>query len=129
MRNPILFLLGLLFMGSTAIVAQQSLGDATRQTRAQKDPGARLIHREPPVYPPEAKAKGISGTVVVSALIDKQGNVISAKVIEGDKIFWDAALTAVKAWKFEPATSQGQPVEETTQIKITFCAQPGCQTG
>jgi TonB family protein len=69
-----------------------------------------VIHREPPIYPPQAKAKGISGTVVVEAVIGKQGDVLSARVIEGDKIFWDAALTAVKRWKFQPLTSQEQQV-------------------
>ena len=79
----------------------------------------KLVHREAPVYPPEAKAQDIRGTVVVEALVDKQGNVSSARVIEGDKIFSDAALTAVKAWKFEPRTLDGQPVEKTT-VKIRF---------
>jgi outer membrane biosynthesis protein TonB len=44
----------------------------------------KVIHREIPIYPPKAKAKGISGTVVVEAVIGKQGDVITARVIEGD---------------------------------------------
>jgi TonB family protein len=86
----------------------------------------KVIHREAPIYPPEAKAKGINGTVVVEAVIGKQGDVISARVIEGDKIFWHAALTAVKAFKCEPLTSQEQ---EKTTIKISFCAKGGCLPG
>jgi TonB family protein len=82
----------------------------------------KVMQREAPIYPPEAKAKGISGTVVIEAVIGKQGDVISARVIEGDKIFWDSALTAVKAFKFKPPTSQGQ---EKTTIKINFCAKGG----
>ena len=70
----------------------------------------KVIHKEPPIYPPKAKAKGISGTVVVEAVIGKQGDVLSARVIEGDQIFWDAALTAVKRWKFQPLSSQEQQV-------------------
>ncbi len=120
MRKTVLFLLGLLFMGSTATVAQQSLGDVARQTRAQKNRDTWVIHREPPVYPQEAKAKGISGSVIVEAVVDRQGNVSSARFIEGDQIFKDAALAAVKAWKFQPPTSQGQPAERTTQIKMRF---------
>jgi TonB family protein len=116
-------------MGSTAMVAQQSLGDVARQAHPQKDPGPALLHHDPPVYPQEAKAKGISGTVIVEVLVDKQGNVSRARVTEGDKIFWDAALAAVKAWKFQPAMSQGQPVERTTRIKMTFCPTHDCLAG
>ena len=86
----------------------------------------KVIHRVPPIYPPEAKAKGINGIVVVEAVIGKQGDVVTARVVEGDKIFWNAAVTAVKAWKFEPLTSQEQ---EKTTIKIGFCAKGGCLPG
>jgi len=97
------------------------------QKAASAGPQARkVIHREVPVYPQEAKANDISGTVVVEAVIDRQGNVISARVVEGDKIFWNAALAAIKAWKFEPVTSPGPPVEKTGQVKMTFCSKPGC---
>jgi protein TonB len=124
MRNPVPFLLGLLLMGTTAMVAQQSLGDVARQTRTQETPDTRVIHREPPIYPAEAKAKGISGTVIVEVVIGRQGNVSSAKVIEGDKIFQEAALTAVKAWKFQPPTTQELPVE---RIIIRFEPKSGAQ--
>jgi TonB family protein len=94
----------------------------------------KVVHREAPVYPQEAKAKDIRDTLVVEAVVDKQGNVIKAKVGEGDKIFWDAALTALKAWKFQPATAQGQPAQKAVQIKISFCGKHGeigrgCQAG
>ena len=98
--------------------------DSQKAESAQSHP--KLIHRVPPIYPPEAKAKGINGIVVVEAVIGKQGDVVTARVVEGDKIFWNAAVTAVKAWKFEPLTSQEQ---EKTTIKIGFCAKGGCLPG
>jgi TonB family protein len=52
--------------------------------------------------------------------VDKQGNVIGAKVVEGDKIFWDACLTAVKEFKYAPAEWQGQPAKTTVQIRVMF---------
>jgi protein TonB len=82
----------------------------------------KVVHREPPVYPQEAKAKGISGTVVIEVVVGKQGDVISAKVVEGGKVLGDAAMAAIKSWKFEPATSQGQPVQKTTRITVVFQA-------
>jgi len=98
--------------------AQQNLADVARDSRktASESQASRPVHREPPVYPQEARAKGIEGNVVLAIVVDKQGNVIRARVVEGDKIFWKAALTAIKAWKFSPAAAEG-----THQIKMRFC--------
>ena len=89
--------------------------------KAASDSQPKPVHKTFPMYPPEAKAKGISGGVVVEAVVDKLGNVIYAKFIAGDNIFSDAALAAIKDWKFQPATSQGQPVQKTVQIRFDFC--------
>jgi TonB family protein len=80
----------------------------------------KAVHREPPIYPADAKAKRIMGDVVVEAVVDRQGNVSSARMISGVKLFEDAALTAIKAWRFSPATLDGQPVEQTIQVQIKF---------
>jgi TonB family protein len=90
---------------------------------------ARVVHREPPAYPQDAEAKGITGYVVVEAVVDKQGNVSRARLIEGDQVFRDAAVAAVKTWKFEPAALQGQPIEQMVQIKMRFCGKHGCPAG
>ncbi len=90
------------------------------QKAAWEDSQLKVVHRVPPIYPPEAKAKGMEGTVVLEVVVDKQGNVAKARIISGAQIFADAALEAIKAWKFAPATSQGQAVEKTTQIKSEF---------
>jgi periplasmic protein TonB len=90
------------------------------QAVAAKAQPLKVIHREVPVYPPEAKSRRLMGTVVVEAVVDRQGNVVSAKMINGHKIFEDAALTAIKAWKFSPATLEGQPVEQKTRIQLNF---------
>lgn len=125
--NILLLTVVLLLAGVMSAQLNQTNPASDSQKAASAEPQARkVIHREMPVYPQEAKAKNISGTVVVEALIDKQGNVISARVVEGDKIFWDAALAAIKAWKFEPVTSPGQPIEKWGPVKITFCSKPGC---
>jgi TonB family protein len=125
-KNIVNFLgIAVLLLLANVMFAQQSLGDAARDSRESRDsrkaasadlPQRKVVHREIPVYPPEAKAKRIQGIVSLEAVIDKQGNVIRARVIRGDKVFWESALTAIKAWKFDPAN-----VEETQQIKIGFC--------
>jgi periplasmic protein TonB len=118
-------------------VAQQSLGDAAREARAEKQavprvsPGtttpadadlqpARVIHRVAPAYPPEAKDRRMYGTVVVEAMVDKQGNVGGASAINGPKVFWDSAVTAIKAFKFEPAKLKGEPIEQKVQIRFNY---------
>lgn len=101
---------------ASGMFAQQTLGDAARDNRKTSAdlPGRKVVHREIPIYPRDAK--GIEGNVLLEAVIDKQGNVVSARVIEGDKTFRKSALAAIKAWKFDPATA-----EETAQIKMRFC--------
>ena len=112
MSAVVLLLVGVMY-------SQQNQTNSTTDSQKAVTPESplKVIHRVPPIYPPKAKAKGISGTVVVEAVIGKQGDVLSARAIEGDEIFWDAAVTAVKAWKFEPLTSQ-EP--EKTRIKMRF---------
>ena len=109
----------------------QTNSNPDNQKAAAEDSQLKVIHRVPPIYPPEAKANQVEGMVVVQVLVDKQGNVAGTKIISGPKVLADAAVTAIKAWKFKPATSQGRPVEKTTQIKVNFCERSasGCQPG
>ena len=90
------------------------------QAAAAKAPPLKVIHRDVPVYPQEAREKRIMGTVVVEAIVDRQGNVSSAKMITGLKIFEDAALTAIKGWKFASTTAEGLQAEQRIQIKLEF---------
>jgi protein TonB len=91
-----------------------------QQATSEDSQPPKVIHREAPIYPPEARARRMMGTVRVEAVIDKQGNVTSARVMQGHKIFRDAALEAIKGWRFKPATLQGQPVETTFQVQLEF---------
>jgi protein TonB len=117
----------LLFLNAGYAQQEQAKANPPSATApSESSPSPRVIHRVPPMYPQEAKEKGISGTVVVAVTVDKQGNVTTAKVVEGDKIFWESALTAVKAYKYEPAMLQGKPVAATVQVKILYCAKGSC---
>jgi TonB family protein len=124
-RKSIILVIAVVPLLVGVMYAQQNQTNSTPDSKKAVLPEAQLkvIHRVPPIYPPKTKAKGINGIVVVEAVIGKQGDVISARVVEGDEIFWNAAVTAVKAWKFKPLTSQEQ---ETTRIKVGFCAKDRC---
>jgi TonB family protein len=81
----------------------------------------KLIKRVEPKYPREALKKLIGGEVVLEALIDKEGNVIDAKVIEGEhEILNNAAIDAVKQWKYEPYEENGIPKKVRYKVTVDF---------
>jgi protein TonB len=73
------------------------------------------------IYPDEAKKTGVQGKVIVLAKIDKDGNVISAKVRKSiDKFLDQAAITAIKNTKFTPGENNGKKVKAEVCIPISF---------
>jgi TonB family protein len=78
------------------------------------------LRKVEPVYPTEAKRKQIQGDVILMVVVDKQGTVTGTKVISGDPVLAEAAVDAVKQWKYKPYTLNGEPVEFQTSIKIQF---------
>jgi TonB family protein len=79
-----------------------------------------LVHQVPPQYPLQAKVAGIHGTVVLQAVIAKNGSVKSVHVLNGNPLLTQAALDAVKQWQYKPSTLDGQPIEADTQISVSF---------
>lgn len=80
-----------------------------------------LTHRVDPVYPQSARAAHITGTVVVAATIGKDGRVKDAKIVSSPDVSLSAAaLDAVRQWRYEPFTLNGQAYEVNTQIRLEF---------
>jgi protein TonB len=73
-----------------------------------------------PVYPPEAKANGVSGTVVLMAVIGKDGAVKSLNAVSGPPVLAAAAMDAVRQWTYKPYLLNGNPVEVDTTITVNF---------
>jgi TonB family protein len=73
-----------------------------------------------PDYPPEAKAAGASGSVVVQVTVDEQGNVISAHAVSGSPLLQKAAVTAALRAKFSPTILMGEPVKVTGILIFNF---------
>jgi TonB family protein len=71
-------------------------------------------------YPAIAKARHMSGVVVVEVKVGKDGKVSSPRFVSGPPIFKDAAFEAVTQYQFKPARLNGQPIEQTTQIRLNF---------
>jgi protein TonB len=78
------------------------------------------IHDVRPHYPREAQERRIQGDVILQATIDTNGNVANLKALQGDPILVEAAVNAVKKWKYRPYVLKGEPVEVATTIKIRF---------
>ena len=76
------------------------------------------------VYPEIAKKAGIEGKVFVTAIIDKNGNVINASILKGIGAGCDeAALKAVEETKFKPGKQRGQPVNVKMYVPVVFKLQ------
>lgn len=73
-----------------------------------------------PVYPPIAKAAGIQGTVVVSAVISRTGAIESLHVLSGPTMLQNAALEAIRAARYQPYLLNGEPTEVETTITLNF---------
>ncbi len=81
---------------------------------------ANLIHDVPPQYPPEAGRARIEGTVVLLAVIGTDGSVKDVRVENGLPILAQAAIDAVKQWRYKPYMVDGEPVEVDSRITINF---------
>jgi len=79
-----------------------------------------LISKVPPIYPPEARSARIQGSVVVKALINQTGDVVSVDLISGHPMLAQAALDAVKQWKYRPYLLNGSAVAMETQVTVNF---------
>lgn len=87
---------------------------------AGKSSTSRLIHQVEPEYPPEARAKGIQGPVVLDVQVQGDGRVGTVTVISGNPMLSEAAVTAVKQWIYQPFSVKGKPAEGQTRITVRF---------
>ena len=79
-----------------------------------------ILVKTRPEYPAVAKAARIQGTVVLQAVISKDGTVESLQVLEGPPLLQQAAVDAVKTWKYRPYLLNGEPVAVGTTINVVF---------
>ena len=81
------------------------------------------IRKGSPVYPPEAKAQRLEGTVVVQVLVGRDGAVVDTKVVKSVPILDAAAVASARQWTFVPAQANGQPVAVWVAVPIKFSLQ------
>ena len=84
---------------------------------------AKLLTMVQPEYPKLAQTARIQGSVLLSAIIDKEGKIVELKVIEGSPFLAESALAAIKRWRYRPTYLNGEPVEIATRIIVRFHLQ------
>jgi TonB family protein len=73
-----------------------------------------------PTYPPMARQLGMQGDVEVEARITEDGSVESVKPLTGNPVLLNAAVAAMKQWKFTPFTNEGKAVKAVAPVVFTF---------
>ena len=84
-----------------------------------------LIHRVQPEYPALAKMARVQGAVVLHAVISKQGTIEGLEVISGPPALVEAAVDAVRQWRYRPYYLNDEPVEVDTQVTVNFVLAGG----
>lgn len=117
-------------VGIAAPVAAPAAHATPRQAQAAQHPDAipvspavvagNLLTHVAPIYPEIARAAGVSGEVVLHAIIGKSGEMQSLQAISGPEMLKGAALEAVRQWTYKPYLLNGEPTEVDTTITVTF---------
>jgi protein TonB len=81
---------------------------------------ARIISSISPVYPSLAKNQHIDGDIRIDALIDANGRVSAMKVVSGPVLLHQAAMDALRQWKYQPATLDDKPVPIHLMVTMQF---------
>jgi TonB family protein len=82
-----------------------------------------LIKKVDPVYPEAAAKAGIQGIVLLEATMDEQGNVVKVRVLKSVPELDQAAIDALKQWKYEPMIIEGKPKGVVFTVTIRFALQ------
>ena len=77
-----------------------------------------------PSYPQIAQAARVQGEVTIDATIGIDGRVQEARVVSGSPLLADAALSAVRQWRYTPTTLNNQPIAVIMTVKVTFTLNP-----
>jgi periplasmic protein TonB len=95
-------------------------GDEGAVVLSSKGAEKRLVHLVPPTLPVGASAPGLEGTVVLKTVVDDSGKVETVRLVEGNPALADAAIHAVKQWRYRPYVRNGKSVPFQTVVLIDF---------
>jgi TonB family protein len=81
---------------------------------------AQLLKSVPPTYPAFARTQRVTGDVKIDALVDTSGHITTMKVVSGPTMLHQAAMDALRQWKYQPATLNGNSVPSHLTVVIQF---------
>ena len=105
-----------------SLLGQISIAQMTSSpyTVSEQDARQHLLQHEEALYPPIAKAARVQGDVLLELVISEGGQVASEKVVSGPAMLRQAALDAVKKWRFTPFQVNDVPTQAATTLTIPF---------
>lgn len=107
--------------GETEGVVGPALGRPIRIGGGMRPPTK--VHHVSPEYPSDARAAGISGVVILEATIDAEGAVVAVQMVRSVPGLDDAAIAAVRQWRYVPTWLNGQPVPVIMTVTVNFQPQ------
>ncbi len=93
------------------------LGGVRVDADAQKQKLLRLVQ---PNYPDVARQAGVEGTVRLKAVIGRDGTIQGLKAVEGEPVLVNAAMDAIRQWRYQPTLIDGKPVNVVTTVTVEF---------
>jgi protein TonB len=106
------------FLSSTAAPPKVAAPQRLRISQGVMD--GNLIRKIEPQYPQMAKIAHMQGDVILQATISRAGNIENLHAVSGPPLLIQAAMDAVKQWKYKPYLLNNEPVEVETTIKVQF---------
>jgi len=93
----------------------------TPQAKVPADVMAKLvIHRVDPDYPEAARRENLQGVIVLDVVVGRDGSVLDMHAVNGPAVLAQAAMDALRWWRFEPYRVDGQPVVVETTVAVEF---------
>lgn len=137
MIKILLYSLGILVVSALILAGcgkTEQDGDGTRSAGTQQlvaepdPPETQEVEEQPapvkqvnPVYPEEARAQKLEGTVFVKAIVNRDGTVRRAEIAKSDNSLFDqASLDAIRQWEFKPAMKNGEAVAAWVTVPVRF---------
>jgi len=80
----------------------------------------RIVYRVIPEYPELARQAGVQGTVVLDTVVSAEGAVTQARLVSGPEVLSQAAVDAVRRWRYEPYYVNGEPATVETTVAVNF---------
>jgi len=95
-----------------------------RIVRVSSYAAPRLVHKVAPTYPDLALRARVSGIVAIEAQVDTRGGVTTVRVISGHPLLEEAAVEAVRQWRYQPLLLSGEPAAFIVTVSVSFTLSP-----